>query len=340
MVRVSRNEGVTLRPFVGLEKLEDYLDNDLKLVFSSNAGTKELTSLAKGLVPPKYISTLGLALRLPSSEAGNIQKLVKGIVGDENLASWAIRVSDRSSGVLRESEILTQGLVSELKSELSVNAIGEVNPCSILQNQFTGFKIEFVLFLNTDTKSDSVSPSRKGTILSAATFEIIPVTDFDAIQPLELTDAVRESYFLPRQAWFFVAFEGDLLETEAFEDSLSFYVEPSVLSSIKKLPDQFKVVGEAVLAATLISQIVFEVSDQLQQQEADWAWDGVTGVMLRFLFASYGDISSTSEFTDLLKDNPSKVSTVLASRANLGARLAETFDKIAEGAMDVSNDHQ
>ena len=339
MVRASRVEGVKLRPFTGLDSLEAYLEDEVQLVFSSNAGTKELLSLEKGLVPPKYIPTLGLVLRFPKGDLGDLQKHAKSILGDDKFASWAVKVSDRSTGVLRESSIIASGQVKDLGTELVINTIGEVSECSIFQNRFTGYRIEFFVFLNQDKESNSVSPKRKGTILGSASFEIIPVTDFDAIQPLELTDDIRQKHSLSPQAWFFVAFEGEILETETFEDSLSFYVDPKALSAIKVLPDPYKVVGEAVLATSLISQIVFEISNQLQKQDEDWVWDGVTGVMLRFLFTSFGDVTNPAEFLELLKEKPSKITAALAARADLGSRLTETFEKISEGALNVSNDY-
>jgi len=332
----TRNEGVRLRPFVGLDVLQSTIDEFSFLRIQTEAKTEEIQSIYPIEVFPKNVPTAGLTWVFK----GELRKLLSALTPAKlspRDVVIVVRISDRRVGILRESELIIELPLEDFSGSLDIRSLRGDLLSRVLGNQWTGFRLDVLLILGEDRSVSHLHPWMRGTILAQDSFEIVPVAEWDSIQPIELTTDLRQTLKLNSNIWCHVEFNEDFFESQELSESLVFYVDKEILASIKALPENLSLTGQAVLASALLPQVVYKASLELNRLDENFSWDGSSGVILRFLHRSYGSNKKSQEFINLLKDSPDKVASTLLANHNLGSRLRTMFNSISEGVEDVSN---
>lgn len=332
----TRSEGVRLRPFLSIDDVQRIFTAGSFITLRSEVRSDDFESISPIEVFPKAISNLGISWTFKGNFDELIAALKKASVVVENV-SVVVRASDRSVGVLRESEIVFTGQLDKLRDTVDIASFGAVRPSRILLNQWTGFRLEAFLILNEELPFSHIRPWMKGTILASDEFEIVPVAEWDSIQPIELTSDIRDKLKVAANVWCHVEFKEEFFESQEMSDALVFYVDKEILAGIKALPENQALLGQTLLVGILIPQITYMAVLAIRSLEEDFLWDGTTGVVLRFLHRSFDSNKKPQDFINMLVDNPEKVSNQLLANNKLAIRLKNTLTTISEGAMDVSN---
>jgi hypothetical protein len=333
---VTRNEGIRLRPFLGVNEIQEGMNKTISLMVDRGASSFQLYNGDKLPVFPNQVGKLGLSLKLESDrvELENGFVAAKLVPADVNLV---IRIRDRSTGVLRDSEIIGEASYSDLRASLSITERDAPRKSYIADNQFTGFKLEVYLVLGKTKDYNPLVPWLKGSILGSASFEFSSVPQFDSIQPIELTKEIRDQKGLPNSTWAYVDFADSFLEADELEGCLSFFVDKEILTKIKGQRRDIALAGESLLAGILIPQIVMRSALELAQNNTFDSWDGESGVLLRYLQNAFGKEKDPGKFVVKLKESPELVTSVILGRKDLGTRLGKLFEKLTQGASDVSD---
>lgn len=332
----TRNEGVRLRPFLGLDGLQAMISDFSFLRIQTDAKTEEIQSIYPIEVFPKNVPTAGLTWIFKGELKNLFSALTPAKLSPKDVVI-VIRISDRRVGILRESDLIIELPLEDFSGSLEVRSPKGELLSRVLGNQWTGFRLDVLLILGEEHPVSHLYPWMRGTILAQDSFEIVPVAEWDSIQPIELTAELRQTLKLNGNIWCHVEFNEDFFESQEMSESLVFYVDKEILANIKALPENFSLTGQAVLAAALLPQVVYKASLELNRLEESISWDGSSGVILRFLHRSYGSMVKSQEFINLLKDSPDKVVSTLLANHNLGSRLRAMFTSITEGVEDVSN---
>lgn len=333
---VTRNEGIRLRPFLGVNEIQEGLDKAISLIVERGATSFQLSNGDKLPVFPNQVGKLGLSLKIESDRV----ELENGFVAaklTKSEVNLVIRVRDRSTGVLRDSDIMSQAAYTELGTSLLIAERDAQRKSYITENQFTGFKLEVYLVLAKTKDYNPLAPWMKGTILGVTSFEFSSIPQFDSIQPIELTKEIKDQKGLPNSVWAYVDFADSFLEADELEGCLSFFVDKEILSKIKGQRKDIALAGESLLAGILIPQIVMRSALEVSQNNTFDSWDGESGVLLRYLQNAFGKEKDPGKFVLKLKESPELVTSVILGRKDLGGRLGKLFEKLTQGASDVSD---
>ncbi len=331
-----RNEGILLRPFLGVNEIQEAMDKTFSLVVERGGNTHKLSNRDKLPVYPKQVAKLGLTLHLEADRLELLNGFLAAKIAPADV-NVVIRIRDRNTGVLRDSEILQEISYTALEDSLVIFRSDSPRKSYIAENQFTGFKLEVYLVLADSKDYNPLAPWLKGTILGVNSFEFSTVPQFDSIQPIELTREIREQKGLPRNAWTFVDFSENFLEADELEGCLAFFVDKEILSKIKSQRKDLSLAGESLLAGILIPQIVMRSALEVTQNPYFDSWDGESGVLLRYLQNAFGRVNDPGKFVLKLRESPEYVTSVILARRDLGSRLGKLYDKLYEGASDVSD---
>jgi hypothetical protein len=332
----TRNEGVRLRPFLGLDELQALINEFSFLRIQTEAKTEEIQSVYPIEVFPKNVPTAGLTWVFQGELKKLFSALVPAKLSPKDVV-LVVRISDRRVGILRESELVIELPLEDFAGFIDIRNLKGELLSRVLGNQWTGFRLDVLLVLGNDRPVSHLYPWMRGTILAQDGFEIVPVSEWDSIQPIELTTELRQTLKLKSNIWCHVEFNEDFFESQEMSESLVFYVDKEILANIKALPENFSLTGQAVLASALLPQVVYKASLELNRLDESFIWDGTSGVILRFLHRSFDPNKKSQEFINLLSDSPDIVVSTLLANHNLGSRLKMMFNSIAEGVEDVSN---
>lgn len=331
-----RNEGIRLRPFLGVNEIQESFEDSIKLVVETGSTTFQLSNRDKLPINPNQVQKLGMKL-IFSEDRVNLKAGFTAAKLKPEEINFVLRIRDRNTGVLRESHIVANLPFEDVNQEYLVAEFEAPRPSHIAMNRYTGFQLEAFLVLGADKEPNPLAPWLTGTILAQAQFDFTTVPEFDSIQPIELTNEIRDELGLIRGVWAYVEFSDDFLEADQLEGSLTFYVDKEILSLIKAQRKDIALAGQSLLAGLLVPQIVMKSALELAGNEVFEKWDGETGILLRYLQKAYGSQSDAAKFIRTLKEEPEKVISVILSRQDLKPRLTKLFNKMVEGETDASN---
>lgn len=334
-----RSEGRSIRPFSGLDKLEDAVDNGLELRIT-NPGMEGFVVRTQEavFVPENYFAALSFELKL--SNFHEVEKELKTICErsiDE--VDFYVVAKDRPGAHLQDQFVLFHGKATELKDPLFFS--GALNhEARVLSNRFTGFSIEFVLVYNRHGLVNPLKPRTKGFILNQNRFDVRPTAKGDdQIQPKPLTKELKDQHGLGSNTLSYVYAKPDFLSASRFEDALDFYVDDELLLEIQQTTGPAGQLAEFALASLLIPALVASVVNRLNQEGdfTDTSSDDQRdfGQVIRLL-QKKSDME-TNQLFEILRDDPQVVVSKMLSNDNQLRKITATI-KTMNGAGDAVSD--
>lgn len=262
----SREEGVALRPYDGLDALEVFLKGNCRLSVKSNEGTDHLEPDAKLVLGSRDLVQLGLTIGFGNID--ELNRLVRALVMDIEDVDVMIVARDLPSSTLRESHVLNHFPFREITSEYIVSAAGTDNHSRILRNSATGFQLEVAFVLNKNNPGDnSIRPRTLGALIAISKFILKPYESSDTLQPEPLRKDVRDRLNLPDSTLWYVEATPMLLTAANFRDAVRFYVHENLLSEAQFLAGDAGYLGQALVLDHFVTSLVYEVSRALNLQE-------------------------------------------------------------------------
>lgn len=310
---VSRSEGVQLRPFSGLQALEEHLEEFAILQVQSNFGADEVPANKWLELAGPDIQRLGISLKL--TDSAKLRNLIEPVVMDLDDVDVLVVAMDRISSVLRENIILAKFPAKQIKDELELSESGSEPPHRILGNKFSGFRIELAIVHNKDVPGNNPTrPRTKGALIAKVAWEVKPVLSGDVIQPEDLTEEKRTALFLSKDSWMYFEAKPGFMTANSFEEAMSFYVDKALLGQFELLSGDSRVLAETLLYSSAVTQLVYELSIALReegsgalagegpQEEGDEVSESQVIRLMRLRFPK----REIGEILELIKDDPGR----------------------------------
>jgi hypothetical protein len=331
----ARSEGIALRPYAGLEPLENHLHSQVFLSVRYNEGTQNVGNKKTLELSPKDLVNIGLSISLGSIE--QLVTLVNPLVMSPEDVDVLVVAMDRPTGVLKDQVLVYREPLLKCIPEIMIAESGAEKIGRMFGNARAGFKIELAFVHNKDIEGDfSIRPRRKGALLAKAVFEVRPVAIGDSLQPTELTPKVREDNGLGPDVWMFFDPKPGLLDSDSFDDALAFYVDKRVLESAKVVPQPTKTIIEAALLSNAMNSFVHCISNALKEEHLPDMADLQSSQVMRYLAGQFPKIS----FEDLLNDvreQPQVVAAKMTGNPKIAKKLFSQLETIGDSTDDLSD---
>jgi len=330
-----RQEGIALRPYAGLRKLEEHVENECILAVVTNAGPFAL----------KHAQVLGLAkedldaigVKVAFQNVDKLRDLAAPLVMDLTDIDVFIVAKDRPASPLRQTVVVARIPLQELEHEIILNNPGEHATVPPIHNRDSGFIVEMALVLNKNIQGGfSVRPREKGALIAKAIFEVKPVSEGDSFQPEPLTDEVRERFRIPQSSWMYADFTSALLTAETFGEAARFYVHESILADIQYLQGDEGFLAESLLQTQFVTGLIYAVSAALRDEEAPDESEIVESQVF-MLFAKRFPAKATAELLTWLKEEPAAVLASWQSKPELSIPLIKAIKNLNGGNYDLSS---
>jgi hypothetical protein len=172
-----------------------------------------------------------------------------------------------TTGFLRFTEELGRWSPGEFAVGLAdpfVLADGARDRTRVLATPHHGSTLDLVLMLVSDLPRRPMIPHRRGTWLARARFAIGNTTEGLGFRPRHLTPELRAEFGLGDEVTQFARrnpFNGQLLESESFDDFLEFYVDSDLLKALSAAPRQsHSVFLQTEIFLSAVQYVVLEAS--------------------------------------------------------------------------------
>ncbi len=319
-----------VRPFVGLEKLEDLAARVRLKVVDSGNDLQVLEAGANAWFPRRDVAELGLELVFDWTEGEIIEAAKQARIPIDRIEVYLIA----EDGFLKERAVLDHWSIAATESSF-VLAQRRQGRARALQNPNSGFDLSVVAVL-VDEMAERLlfRPHRKGTILAQTEFGIRGEAATGSFKLQPLTDEVRAVPKLPISTVLYVKIEGDLLHTEDMAGAVDVYVNEQLYGAL----DATRAPGRALvlqqLAIDAWCQIVHVLRGEMGEE---FEWDGKTGAALRGLFGLAKTLRPTitkDALIALIGTSPEELCALLSGagrQAGLLMKLVEVADEGDEG---------
>lgn len=251
-MNAQRKETTVVRPFAGLGPAERALE-DLKLKVNGKSAEPGPMQL-----DPAEFARADLVLSLPDQKSLR-DALEQAKVPVNDLALIVIA----SSVTNRVSQILLQEYVHRGQWERELRVVRAENSLAVSDNN--GFSLTAAIVLLSDLVYEPLKPHLAGTWLARRQWRITPFSTESALQPRELTDAIRQQFQLPKNTpWFIDVAAMDVAMPGVSE--IDVYVDPDLLAEISAKANspaaQLTQIEMAIdIAATVLRQLVVDIDD-------------------------------------------------------------------------------
>ncbi|MEO0027156.1 MAG: hypothetical protein RL716_487 [Actinomycetota bacterium] len=335
MNRTSRSEGVALRPFTGVDKIEHKLKHDLTLEIQSNSGANSLSPDEWLFLTKGDISKLGL--RLAIVDPDELLRVVDPLVMDLADVEVLVVAYDRPGSPLRETEVIARLPIGDLGESIVLNAPGSVPHSRILNNKQSGFKIEFALVQSRDVEGEnSIRPRTRGALISKAVFEVKPVLSGESFQPEPLTESERERLGLGPDVLMYVDPQTTLLSAESFRESARFFVHESILANIQFMTGDVSLLAQSYLLDCFISGFVYSVSNAIASSEDFDSNSFIESSTFRLIANKNKSLSNEALINELTEAPHRIVANWQSDKVTSKAQLL-MFKNLTGGSNDLSD---
>lgn len=264
----KRKAGETLRPYLHADEMQEKLQTSVKLTVSSAVREDTIQSDTDYLLDASEFRGVGLTLHIDTQA---IKESCTKLVHDLDEASIVVLAEDGVASAIRATEIIWEGTVDSLPSEVHLFKKGESSDRGVVFGHSSGSKHLNILAIRNKS-IDTLSPLKprlKGAILGKITFNIRPNPSFDSVVPQKLDQEVRERLELEDDCWF--AFEplSGFLIADKFESAFSIYVDETILELGSGDSPLFKTSLDLMLTNLFMMSLIEESIFRLQTAQED-----------------------------------------------------------------------
>lgn len=136
----TRNEGIRLRPFLGVNEIQETFEDSIKLVVKTGLKTFTLSSRDKLPVNPNQVQNLGLKLIFSEEQVNLKAGFIAAKLKKEEI-NFVLRIRDRNTGVLRESQIVANLPYEAVKQEYLIAEFEAPRPTHIAMNRYNRISV-------------------------------------------------------------------------------------------------------------------------------------------------------------------------------------------------------
>lgn len=334
----TRNEGTKLRPFAGLELIEEALEISLMTV-SHEFGEYSVNFGGQIKVPHRALSRLGFRVDF-SNSAQPIRDAVQSAGIPLERVDFVVLARDPGASPIKETALVMRVALPEIHGEVSILAREQDRPRTMV-NKHDGFDLEFLLVLNDALPYKALRPRLKGTILATSSVAIHTTDISSGLQPRKLTNPIRQDNELPRDSWIWTSEIDSLVNSQTLGDCLSIYVDDEILRLTPLLPDDVRVIAEYVFTIPTLVGVILSASRELQQEDLrDFVFDGRNSAVLSLIYqkvrkAEGGEMPLT-RFTKLLRDDAPRIVAYATADKNTRKALRKALSNLIGENDDVS----
>ena len=335
-----RNEGVQLRPFVGLDAIDEIFTTSTVIV-SHDRGEYPAFFGGRIKVPHKLLGGLGYRIAFGSSIPAIAKAVTAAGIPTEKV-DLIVLARDPGLSPLKETVVLKRTALDGIEDECSLILRGDKKH-RVMLNKHDGFDLEFQLVLNDALPYKALRPRLKGTILTRATVAVLTTDVASGLQPNKLTNAIRQENELAKDSWLWTNEIDSLVNSNSLSECLAPYVDDETLRLISLLPEDVRVLAEHLFTVPILVQVIMSASKELQQDDLlDFVFDGRNSAVLNLIYQkvkkSEGGDMPLGRFTDLLRtDAPRIVSSATADQGTRKA-LRKALNNLIGDEDDLSED--
>ena len=258
---LARNEGVTLRPFIGSKALEGQMRNSIFLKVQTSSGNFTLESKDSLTIAPAEMRVAGLSIEI--KERSKLESAALQMVMDLKDVDVLIVAIDGPKSPKMSSEVLYRGSLFGLAEIYSINEKGIVSGSDILSNSNGAYSIEVALVHNKNIPSQSgTKPRKNGALLSKQQFALKPFGVDDMPTPKPMNAELKKTFGLTPKSWIYFKATEALLTAESFEDAFDFYVDKELLDALQVANPEAKTALESLLLTSLVQSLAYEAKEQ------------------------------------------------------------------------------
>lgn len=329
-----RNEGRVLRPFRGLEGIDDLVAGAHVLVNTVRGpGAYRLNQPFK--CPGRLLASAEIKVDIRATQS-ELLAAVERLGVPAEAVSLVVMARDLGVSPLKETVVLSVTPLTALDRPVEVCTSGDTERARPLRNRHDGFSLVIQFVLDRDLPAKPLTPHLKGTILSGGTWDAISTDARSGIQPQPLTQEVRNRHLLPAAVWFFVEKIDSYLEAPNLREAFTVYVEEQYLRNLAFLPTEPRRLAEHLFIVPALVSVVSETARELQSLPDDGTLPDRSGsAVLEFLHQKTARVSadrmSFEDFVDMLKTEPGRVVGMITGTNDIRKKLLDVTESLAGG---------
>jgi hypothetical protein len=321
---LSRNEGVSLRPFQGSKALESQMRHSIFLNVETASGVFTLEGNHSLTIAPAEMRVAGLFLEI--RERPKLESAALQMVMDLEDVDVLIVAIDGPKSPKMSSEVLYRGSLSGLTGIHKLNDKGTVSASEILSNSSGAYSIEVALVHNKEIPSQSgTKPRKNGALLSKQKFDLKPFGVDDMPNPKPMNAELKNTFGLTPKSWIYFKATGALLTAESFEDAFDFYVDKELLDALQVANPEAKTALESLLLTSLLQSLAYEAKEQYSDIASSDERAQVRESAVYRLFASRLKLPEEADVMDHILDSPSKAAASMLAVPEIIKGLLENL---------------
>jgi len=331
----------TVRPFVGVEGLEDALEGSvLHFGLDRCPGAGDNRDILVDLLPEEFLRRSISLEWAPDDEAFSVLKKQMAKSAEEAgiklaaLSLWVIA----ENAYMKHSDPVFKCSLDKLKTlERKVDLVDLIDGNKARAPAFlcpsSGFRVTAYILLSQPRKRTPLSPHLIGTWLAKSKFGVHTSASQGGFSMTPLTKEEREKLGLPKQTMRFFEFgDHNVFEPHSGQNPPLFYVDDGLLSQLQahKTPPSEAIQLQLALDMQLaiIRQALVEINSG-DGGERDRNYDDVKTSLVGGLIRAAAGPGATGKARDIwlehLRDQPEKVIAGLEDRINVRKSILGMF---------------
>ena len=321
---IYRSEGVALRPFTGLEELEEILFSNVRLKITTAEKTDTIPPGAAYAFDKEELLRCGLSLEVVDPD--RILKTASPLAQSDADLDYVVIAEDGVRSGLRGIQIVAQGRLGDLPQSLEIAKAKEVNSGLVLGHPHASRILSIYVVHNKNIWTTSATvPRKKGAILGKASFDLLVQPANEALQPLKLDDEHRTDFGISKNAWFYFQPLEEIMESETLQGAFNFYVDEEMLNFYSGAAKEHRQFFELQLFSLVLTNLIQIASRRIREEEESGGYKPSNSAAIVRLFNSiYSGLSGYKrDWPTKFLDNPqAAISEAIAVGGSAGTLVA------------------
>lgn len=321
---IYRSEGVALRPFTGLDGLEEILLSNVRLKITTAEKTDTIAPGDAYAFDKEELLRCGLMLEVIDPD--RVLKMASPLVQSDADVDYVVIAEDGVRSGLRGIQVVAQGSLRDLPKSLEIAKAKEVNSGLVLGHPHTSRSLSVYVVHNKNIWTTSATaPRKKGAILGKISFDLLVQPANEALQPLKLDDENRTDFGISKNTWFYFQPLDEIMECETLQGAFNFYVDEEMLNFYSGAVKEHRQFFELQLFSLVLTNLIQIVSKRIRQEEEAGGYKPNNSAAVVRLFNSiYSGLSSYRHDwpSKLLDDPQAAISEAIAVGGSAGTFVA------------------